>query len=125
MGRWSRVVAYFILIITVFVIVMPVGTAQALSLSRWCKEMGGQQVGSTCTLAAGKMAEVVKSLDVPPGLTLINQGTINNHGTIGISGLVRNEGTINNYGIIRNYGTIINCGFINGNEITGNAPKGC
>ncbi len=128
MVRWSRIVAHFVLIITVFMIVLPVGTAQAQPLKRWCKDMGGVQVGNTCTLPEGNVAKVVKSLDVAPGQILINKGTINNNGTIGTSGTIHNEGTgtINNNGKINNNGTIYNDGTINNGTINNNGTiKNC
>ena len=52
-----------------------------------------------------------KTITIPAGITMINQGTIVNHSTITIQGTLINNGTILN----------VNAGTING-TVTGNAP---
>jgi hypothetical protein len=123
--------------VIVVALAIPVGTAQAVPLKKWCRDMGGESIGRKCKISG--TAEVGSSLDLPPGnvLEIVAGGTLNNFGTLGTSGMIINNGTINNHstinnngnisnnGSINNYGTIINCGSITGASVDGNAPESC
>lgn len=118
-----KITALCALLAALFMFALPVDTVQAQPLNRWCKSVRGTQTGNTCTLSATTEATIKRSLDVAPGLTLINYGTITNEGVLGTSGTLINYGTITG-GTINNLGTLINCATID-STITGYEAEPC
>ena len=97
------------------------GSPKSDSLAKWCTNNGGVSGQTTCTVTDAEVADG-KVLLVPPGRTLIVNGTLTNNGTIGSSGTIVNNGSIVNNGALGNNGIVDNCAgsIVNGGTIKNN-----